>query len=244
MVLALKLSSLSTAMTTLGQIPGGTGAAGSSAASMTAILQAELNAFTDPIMLALYVVAIVGSLVSSGAMVLTQSSMLQTDAPISLGQALATSVRRLPAMLLAALLSGLALLVGFILLIIPVFYVGGKLQLWLAAMFVDNASPLEALSTSWRLTRGRWWRGAGILTIAVVIVYVISLAFGLVAGIAMVVAPLGATGKALVPQAFTLAANVLTFPLFVAVWLAMYNDFKLRSQGGDLAARVGALGKA
>jgi len=32
--------------------------------------------------------------------------------------------------------------------------------------------------------------------------------------------------------------------MFVAILVVMYHDFKLRSEGGDLAARMGALGKA
>jgi hypothetical protein len=31
------------------------------------------------------------------------------------------------------------------------------------------------------------------------------------------------------------------YPLAAAIWVAMYNDFKLRREGSDLVARVGAL---
>ena len=37
---------------------------------------------------------------------------------------------------------------------------------------------------------------------------------------------------------------VVIYPLGSAIWVAMYNDFKLRREGGDLAARVGALNSA
>jgi hypothetical protein len=37
---------------------------------------------------------------------------------------------------------------------------------------------------------------------------------------------------------------MIVLPLFVAILVVMYHDFKLRSEGGDLAARMGALGKA
>jgi hypothetical protein len=45
----------------------------------------------------------------------------------------------------------------------------------------------------------------------------------------------------LVIQGVGIVANVFMLPMVPAVLLVMYRDLKLRREGGDLAARVGAL---
>ena len=42
-------------------------------------------------------------------------------------------------------------------------------------------------------------------------------------------------------QIVSTAANVFVLPMIPAVLLSIYHDLKLRREGGDLAARVGAL---
>ena len=39
-------------------------------------------------------------------------------------------------------------------------------------------------------------------------------------------------------------SNLLVMPFYVAMLIAVYWDLKLRKEGGDLAARVGALSAA
>ncbi len=46
----------------------------------------------------------------------------------------------------------------------------------------------------------------------------------------------------IVSQLVAMSAGVLVTPYFIALMLTVYWDLKLRKQGGDLAARVGALG--
>ena len=36
---------------------------------------------------------------------------------------------------------------------------------------------------------------------------------------------------------------MIVLPMFASILIVMYHDFKLRDEGGDLAARMGALGK-
>jgi hypothetical protein len=179
-----------------------------------------------------------------GALVKMESALARGEPEISVGAALLAGLRRVPAMFFAGLLFGLAVLIASIALLIPGIYVFGKLQLWLVAMFMEDASALESLKVSWRLTDNRWWRSTIIITVALVLMYVVALAVGLIANIIDVAAHVSLTNRILINQLFSAASNVLVMPLFVAIAVAMYQDFKLRSEGGDLAARVGSLGKA
>jgi len=198
----------------------------------------------SPIPMAGFVVAMLSSFVFYGALMKTVSAWAKGNESLSVGSALAAGLRRLPGAVLGGLLYGLAVGIGLILLVVPGVYFFGKLQLWLPAMFVDDAGAVEGLGISWRLTRGRWWRGTVILTVALVIVYVFALALGLLSGLITALTHLTLTDSTIVSQLLGVVSNVIVLPMFVAILVVMYHDFKLRSEGGDLAARMGALGKA
>jgi hypothetical protein len=160
-----------------------------------------------------------------------------------MGSAIAVGLRRLPTVVLGGVINGLAVTIGLILLIIPGVYFFGKMPLWMAAVFVDDVGAMEGLRRSWRLTRGRWWRGAAIITVAVIMIYVFALAFGLLATAITALAHLSLTGSQVLSQLFQVASNMIVLPMFASILILMYHDFKLRDEGGDLAARMGALGK-
>jgi hypothetical protein len=173
----------------------------------------------------------------------TLSAWARGDQSLSLGAAVGVGVRRLPAVLLGVLVNALAIGIGLLLLVIPGLYFIGKFPLWVAAVFVDDVSAMEGLRTSWRLTRGRWWRGAAIITVALIMIYVFGIAFGLVAGAIGVFAHLSVLATQVVSQLFSAISNIIVIPMFASILVVMYHDFKLRDEGGDLAARMGALGK-
>lgn len=207
-------------------------------------LTTSYGVLLSPPMLGAEALLLLVSPVCYGALFLTQNAVALGNPPPSLGTALGFGLRRLPAALGLGILTALALALGLILIIIPAFYVLGKLQLGYVALFVDGEGPVQAMKTSWRLTQRRWWRGITILGVAVIIVYVIDVAFGLVSGLLLLFAHLALTQLTMTAQVASAVAQLIVVPLMTAIALAMYHDFKLRSSGGDLAARVGALGPA
>jgi hypothetical protein len=46
----------------------------------------------------------------------------------------------------------------------------------------------------------------------------------------------------LLVQLASLVSNAISYPFLVAMGIAMYNDFKLRREGGDLVSRARVLG--
>ncbi len=198
----------------------------------------------SPLTLIGFLVAIALSMTLYGAQVKTEVALARGDESFTLGAAIAAGVRRLPGVLLATLISMVAVGIGLVLLIIPGIYVAGKLQMWVVAMFVEDASALDSLKISWRLTDKRWWRAATILTVALILIYVFALAFGLIGGIIAAVGHFGVSARLIVNQLFSILSNMIVLPMMVAIAIVMYHDFKLRSEGGDLAVRMGSLGKA
>ena len=204
---------------------------------------AAMSAIFSPVAIVGFLVAMVISMALYGALVKSISAVAQGNMTLSFGEAIAVGLRRIPGVLLGAFISALAICLGFIALIVPGIYLLGKLQLWLVAMFMEDAGALESLKISWRLTRKRWWRAIAIVSVAGVLVYAVPFAFGLVSGLIGVLAHLSVTNKLVVNQGFTLVSNLIVLPMAVCISVAMYHDFKLRGEGGDLAVRMGALSK-
>jgi len=215
---------------------------------------------------ALDVVVLLLSFIFQGAVIVTEIAIFRGDESVTLRRALGTSVRRFPAMLLGAILfflligicavplgiaavlfaAGETLSIAAALIALAALSVGlwlwARLQLWTVALFVEHVSATDALASSWRLTRANWWRAAVIFTVAVIIVFVLTVVSYLGAVIAFLT-HVSLSACMIVLQLCSLASNAIYYPLGTAIWLAMYHDFTLRREGGDLAARAGALSR-
>jgi hypothetical protein len=136
-----------------------------------------------------------------------------------------------------AIMTGLLVMVAGVLIV----YVAIKMVVGYPAIMVDDRSATDAISTSWKLTSGCWWRVATLLAV----LGIIGVALGAVLGLlgAAMFGWLGVASRA--PVLVTQLAGVVVYSflgsLSPAVILAIYNDLKLRKEGGDLANRVSAL---
>jgi hypothetical protein len=176
---------------------------------------------------------------------------LGTGGELSIGTALQKALTRLPAILLMTLLFGIALLLGFVLLVIPCIILMVSLALCFNTALFGNKGPVEALTESHRLVWGNWWRTLVILSVGFIVVFVIYMAVSLVITALAPLLMLGggdAESVLLLTLISSLLINLLVSlaitPFYIAMLLAIYWDLKLRKDGGDLAARVGALNPA
>ena len=138
---------------------------------------------------------------------------------------------------------GAQILVGLITLaaLIYILYAAVKLVAAYPAMIADDLSAWDSLQTSWIMTRGFWWRVFNLLIVLAIIGLALAVVIVFIAG--MMVVLFGAASRvAILMSGF---AGILVYSLLgsltPAMLLAIYNDFKLRKEGGDLAERVGAL---
>jgi hypothetical protein len=222
--------------------------------------QAVMELFKSPATWLTYLGILVLSALIYTALVLRVAAVA-SGAILSLGAALSSALRLLPRLLLqfliffaAFVVAGVALAllaaagsaaVGLvsIILFFVLFFVLGRVFFASVVLMLDNAGPAESIAISWRLTRGYWWRCAGIL----IVLFIIGLVFSLVVG--FISAALGgafgttsflATG---VSQLISLVVNTVLGSLYPAVLIAILFDLKLRKQGGDLLSRVDALAR-
>jgi hypothetical protein len=218
---------------------------------------AQMLQLFQPSIWGFYLVLIVASMVLLGAIIACQNALAMGAAPMSVGQALGAAFARVHWQLLAILLGLLYLgsvgvivllplsapvkFLGIVAWVVYSLYLWGRLQLWIVALFAEDVGTLRALRVSWDLIRGHWWRAAMILTVGIIIVAVIVAVFGFIGGLLFVVLPLDPTSVIIGSQLIGAAERVFVTSMIPALLVATYYDFKLRREGGDLAARTKAL---
>jgi hypothetical protein len=233
------------------------------------LLQAVLTQrIHDPLWWALYVVAIVGTMTLTNAVILRQYG-LATGRAAAAGAELATGARKIPGMLLIAIVLGLAV-VGCLL---PAGIVGGMaagfsggvpqaavaLTLFVLLALIPaswllvrwscsgtvyllmDRTAVESLSHSWRLTAGNFWRLSLVYTVGVVLLLVLYALSTVLGGVMALVLARG--DVAVITAATTVVVVLLgavATPFYWALALAVLGDLSARREGTDLAQRMSA----
>jgi hypothetical protein len=110
------------------------------------------------------------------------------------------------------------------------------------AFVLEDARVGRAFARSRQLVRGSWWRVFGILLLAAVIAFVISLIIGVpfelaAGGLDQVTSaePVAPTGRYLVVTTIgAIIASTITEPFVVAVTVLLYTDQRMRREGMDI----------
>jgi hypothetical protein len=174
-----------------------------------------------------------------------------TGGDLGVGPALQKAVTRLPTIVLMTILFGIAIAVGCLLLLVPGLILMVSLALCFNPALFEGKGPVESLSESHRLVWGNWWRTAAILTVGFIVILVIYMLAALVIGLItpFIVFGAGASENALLIGMVGgflvgILMSLLVTPFYISLAIATYWDLKLRKDGGDLAARIGALNPA
>ena len=136
----------------------------------------------------------------------------------------------------------LAVGLGSLLLLIPGLILAVTLCLFFYVPFME---PEQSIWSSLRRSHqlvwgGNWWRTLLIVTVITILGMVLSMLFYLVIGaIAVVEIQDGASTGLTIMEFFAGWLSMLIYmPFFVCMSLALYNDLRLRKEGGDLDARL------
>ncbi len=93
-----------------------------------------------------------------------------SGAPVSIGQAFVAGLKAWPRMWWTRFLTGLLLVLSFLLLVVPFFYLYPRLVLVDSVAVCERLSGSAAMSRCQRLTQGRYWQVTGLLLILMLIV--------------------------------------------------------------------------
>jgi hypothetical protein len=147
----------------------------------------------------------------------------------TLGRAARVGLRRLWSVLLISLLSGLSVMTGLLLLVVPGLIVAVRLAVVMPALIVEDVRGRAALRRSWHLVRGRSWTVAGVLALAGLIGVLVNLAVSV---------PLELVGLA--PGVGAAVSQALVAPLYALAIGAAYVELRgpALGPGEDLAAEL------
>lgn len=146
-------------------------------------------------------------------------------------EAVTVGFRAFPSMFWAVFLYMIAIIVGFLLLIVPGLILTISLMFYLYFIVIDGYRGYAALKASHALVWGHWWRTSAIFTVPMVIWIAVMFTVG-------VVMALVAAGNQALVQIVTNLISVLVMPYFFALGYAQFHDLKLRKSGSDLASRL------
>jgi hypothetical protein len=135
---------------------------------------------------------------------------------------------RLGGLIGLALLVGLVVGVGFILLIIPGIIFLVFLSVSVSAFIIERVGVTEAMSRSWKLVSGQWWHTFIVIVVAAIIA-------GVVNGIITAIGGSTFIGAWI----FSSIAQIITGPFVALVNVLLYIDLRARHEGLT-AARLGS----
>jgi hypothetical protein len=208
---------------------------------------AALQVMSDPLYWAVYCVTMLLTMWLWAALYQQQGGIGAGQDP-GAAESLKAGIGRALPLLLMTILFMIALFIGLVLLVIPGLILMVSLMLGANLLVFEGKGPVAALQGSHQLVWGNWWRTAVILTVGFIIVMVIYMLVGLIVGIVIPILGVDSAdflvNLQLTSLLVTALMTFLVMPFYVALLIAVYWDLKLRKEGGDLAARVAALGAA
>jgi hypothetical protein len=150
---------------------------------------------------------------------------------VAVGSTYRFALTKIHSILWISLLTLLAGLLGFILLVIPGIIAFVRLTFGSTVLVVEGLKGSKALGRSWRLAKGHFWRLFGVLLLA-------NIMAGVVASILAI--PGSLAGSAVGSQGWPLTAlgdslaSVLTTPFTTLITVLLYFDLRIRKEGFDI----------
>ena len=145
----------------------------------------------------------------------------------SVGEALAFAARMIPTLIGLQILTGLIVGIGFVLLIIPGLYLIGRLAL-VSPLVADRGigNPVEAIRTSWDMTRDNGWAiFFFLLLVTIVIVIIMLILMGVVSVVTGTAPGIGHIVSGFLESALGVAATMVT----IAISAAAYRQLATRA---------------
>jgi hypothetical protein len=132
--------------------------------------------------------------------------------------------RRIWSILLVTVLSGLAVLAGLILFVIPGIFVFVRLFASVPAVVVEGRRGTDALSRSWNLVKGYGWPVFGALAVTLLLSWIVTVILSIPAG-----------DSFLAGWIFGSIASIVTMPYMTLVIGLLYFDLRVRKEQLDVA---------
>lgn len=150
--------------------------------------------------------------------------------PVDVGESYRYAFSRIGGLIGLAIVVGLIVFVGYLLLIIPGIIFGVFFAMAMPAFIVERKGITASMSRSWQLVRGSWWHTLGVIVVAGILAGIVSGAIGAIGGSTLIGSWIfGAIGQ------------IITAPFVALVAVVLYVDLRARHEnlsaeqlGGEL----------
>ena len=135
------------------------------------------------------------------------------------------AVVRLPAVMFGLLLKYLLLMVGFLLFIVGMFYMIARYFAVTSCIMLEGRGVFTAFGRSAQLSRGHKLHILFTSLLAFLIFVVVYFAIVILAA---------ATGSVVISAVLSVAASIISYPLFAITEMLLYYDARVRNEGFDI----------
>ena len=171
-----------------------------------------------------WIVQLIGTAIYTGFVVRLVQDVRDGRRDMTVGELFSAATPAIGSLIIWGILSGIAIGIGFILLIVPGLILMTIWSVGAPAIVAEDVGPIEAFGRSYELVRGQAWTVFGVL----VCVFLIMLVAGLIAG--LIGAAIGGVAGAIVVGIIVLA---LFMPVSALVASTLFFDL---GGGGSLPA--------
>ncbi|MGO9642150.1 MAG: hypothetical protein ACLP1Y_12705 [Candidatus Acidiferrales bacterium] len=236
-LLVLALSLAQTFLTFPGQVPFPSMPGSPQSAPPPAVPSAMFVGSTLLLSLATLVVATIAYLLSQGATVFAVSDLYLGNTT-TIGQSFLRMRGEMLGLFGVVVLNGLALIAGFILLIIPGIYLACRLLVVIPAALLEGAGPRTALERSMSLTRDNAGRAFLILLLYVAVAWAATGLFAVPFEIGMLFSiaknPAMLRVWMALMQVGSSIASILVGPILTIATAVLYFDLRVRKEALDI----------
>jgi hypothetical protein len=192
--------------------------------------QAEIEStlITSLVLTAIHLLVIIPFLTAAVA---KASADVYLGHTVLVGPTFRFAVSRIHSILWISILSGLAALLGFLLLIVPGIIVLVRFFFGSTVLVVEGKKGSKALGRSWRLAKGSFWKVFGTLLLAGIMANVIEGILSIPGALGF--AAIGPAGWPLYAIGISLA-SILTTPFTTLIAVLLYFDLRIRKEAFDL----------
>lgn len=170
------------------------------------------------------------SLMSAVLVVLTSQAYLGDT--VDVGRAVRRVLPHVIPVLVASLIRSLLVIVGFVLLIVPMFWLLARYFAIVPAIVLEDAGASSSFPRSAELSNGRKWHILRTLLLVLIIYYLLVVGVSLIGAI---------PGNFVVQTTVSSVAAILIYPVVAITEAMLYYDARIRSEGLDIELMTDAL---
>jgi hypothetical protein len=185
----------------------------------------ETETISDRTLAAVVAGSIIAALVTIIISAVLQAATMRAAAlatigdPVDVEASYRWGFKRFGSVLLVAVLVGIVVAIGFVLLVIPGIIFLTLLSVSIPALVIENRRGTDAMKRSWELASGNFWHVLGVVVVSWLIAAVVSGIIGAIGGDNWVVSWI-----------FSAIAQILVAPFSALVSVLLYLDLRARKE--------------